>query len=146
MGRVWPARTPTWASRTQAVDGAANSPIGARRRRVDQAGPSRFNGRRELRNIGPDGLAHDCVRCIEVAMGKLVSHRRDVAPGDLRLARKQAFVDVLNRLTDLDESGAYSVENESVGQRSTGDVLIDGGDRVEDVEQTVSIAAAQSGT
>ena len=64
------------------------------------------------------GGRHDGVVPVEVAVRQVVAHAGYVLPWDLRLARQHVGIDVLDRLTDLDESHPDRVEDQAVGQGS----------------------------
>jgi hypothetical protein len=51
------------------------------------------------------------MRCVEIAMGELVPHSRDVSPRHPGLVREQTGVDVLHRFANLDEADADRVED-----------------------------------
>ena len=70
---------------------------------------------------GPEGLkvvvdrAGDlAVGRVEVAMGQAVAHPGDVAPGVTRLGVEELWRDGLDRLSDLDEADADSIEDQAI--------------------------------
>lgn len=88
-------------------------------------------------NIAQSSRANDGVCGVEIAMSQLVAHARNLHPWDVRFAREDCLVNVLDRLADLDEADTNGVEHDVIVDVLTGNLAGDGLASGLDVEQSL---------
>ena len=84
------------------------------------AGKQSFDGGAQLGQVVAHRRGENGVAGVEVAVGQLVAHAGDLAPGQARLRGGEVGRQVLGRFADLDEPDPDRVEDQPVGKRIAG--------------------------
>ena len=90
------------------------------------------------------GRPHDGVCGVEVAVGQVVAHPGDVDPRDVWFSIQQLRGDRPNGLADLDEPNPDRIEHQPVVDRSTTKMVVNRGDRRQDVLEPLIVAPAHN--
>src|SRR5712692_1056608 len=100
----------------------------------------------QFRQVFVDGSLQDRVRSVEVAMGEMIAHAGDLAPGNGWLRGEQVVWQCLDRLAYLQQPDPNGIEDKAVGK---GAALQVGTDRVDgglDIRQPLALSVAHSVT
>ena len=98
--------------------------LSARSRLVNIA-PHPSDGAVQLGQVVVDGGLHDGVVGVEVAMGEVVAHARDLAPRDRRIGCQQLGRQRFDGFADLEQADAYGVEYQPVCEGAAREVRPD---------------------
>jgi hypothetical protein len=83
------------------------------------------DGALEFWQVLVDCGLQDGVGCVEVAVGQVITHPGDLAPGDRGLCVEQIGGQSLDGLTDLEQPDPDGVEDQPVGESSSLQVRAD---------------------
>jgi len=82
---------------------------------------------------------------VEVAMCEVIAHPGDVHAGDVWLAIEERWRDRSDRLADFDQADTDGIEDEAIVETAPTEVIVDGGDRSQDVPESLVVSSAHSG-